>query len=229
MTIRQGWLMRLRRWPGLPVTRPTANEQPSRTIEHVFGYGREMRPVRVWSSVGLAAEEEKLGELILYVAKRLQNDPSGGATKINKVLFFSEFSFMRTHGHPITGVEYQKLDRGPAPRRLLPVREWLIESGAARLDHTVYFGYPLNRLIPLREFQRSLFTVDEIAQVDEVIDGLSSRSAAEASEMSHRETGWRMVENGETIPYEAAYLVPAFKVTDKMRRHAEELSSHLPK
>jgi hypothetical protein len=147
--------------------------------------------------------------------------------KINKVLFFSEFAFMRTHGHAITGAEYQKLDRGPSPRRLLPVRNWLIESGAARLDCSFSYGYPLNRLIPLRDFKRSLFTDEEIAQVDEVIDDLRNRSATKASEMSHREIGWRMVDKGETIPYEAAYLAPSFEVTDKVRTHAEELSSRL--
>lgn len=201
--------------------------QPPSIIEHVFGHGKKVRTVRTWSPVGIAAEEEKLGELLLYVAHRLEDDPRGGATKINKVLFFSEFAFMRTHGRPITGVEYQKLDRGPAPRRLLPVRNWLIESGAARLDSSFSYGYPLSRLIPLRGFNRALFSEDEIAQVDEVIEDLRSRTATQASEMSHREIGWRMVEKGETIPYEAAYLVPSFEVTDKVRRHAEELASRL--
>jgi uncharacterized phage-associated protein len=191
--------------------------------------GNKQQGVRRLTPVGLAGEDEKLGELLLYVAQRLEGDPHGGATKINKVLFFSEFAFMRTHGRPITGAEYQKLDRGPAPRRLLPVREWLIESGAARLETSVHRGYHLARLTPLRDFNRSMFTDDEIAQVDEVIDDLHSYSAIQVSEMSHAETGWRMVEFGETIPYEAAYLIPGLKVTDKMRRHAEELSSRLSK
>ena len=53
--------------------------------------------MRSLSPVGIPAEDEKLGELLLYVAHRLEDDPSGEATKINKVLFFSELAFMRTH------------------------------------------------------------------------------------------------------------------------------------
>jgi len=221
--IRPRWWSRVKRWPQLS----RGYAQPPPILEQVFGLGKEVRTVRTWSSVGIAAEDEKLGELLLYVAHRLEDDPRGGATKINKVLFFSEFAFMRTHGRPITGVEYQKLDRGPAPRRLLPIRNWLIESGAARLDSSFSYGYPLSRLIPLRDFNRALFSEEEIAQVDEVIEDLRSRTAIQASDMSHREIGWRMVEKGETIPYEAAYLVPSFEVTDKVRRHAEELASRL--
>ena len=79
-----------------------------------------------------------------------------------------------------------------------------------------------------REFKRSLFTDEEIAQVNKVIDDLRSRSATQASEILSREIGWRMVEKGETIPFEAAYLAPSFEVTEKVRKHAEELSSRLP-
>jgi hypothetical protein len=65
----------------------------------------------------MVQSESKLAELILYVAERLRGDPKGGAMKVNKVLFSAEFAHMRLHGVPITGVEYQKLERGPAPRR----------------------------------------------------------------------------------------------------------------
>ncbi|MEA2715744.1 MAG: hypothetical protein QOI99_61, partial [Actinomycetota bacterium] len=50
-------------------------------------------------------DERKFAELVLYAASRLADDPAGGAVKLNKVLFFSEFAHMRRHGQPITGVE----------------------------------------------------------------------------------------------------------------------------
>ena len=59
-------------------------------------------------------EHNKLKELILYVAGRLAGDRFGGATKLNKVLYFSDFAHVRMHGRPITGAEYQKLENGPA-------------------------------------------------------------------------------------------------------------------
>jgi hypothetical protein len=37
-------------------------------------------------------DERKFTELLVHVATRLQGDRSGGATKLNKVLFFADFA-----------------------------------------------------------------------------------------------------------------------------------------
>lgn len=173
------------------------------------------------------ANEAKLAELILYVAKRLLDDPKGGATKINKVLFSAEFAHMRLHGVPITGVEYQKLRQGPAPRRLVPIRERLVSEGAAKLVRDRYLGYPLDRLIPRRKPDLALFRPEEIRQVDQAIEALWSKTAVEVSELSHHEMGWQMVSVGETIPYQAAFLAAGFEVTESMRQHARRLATRL--
>ena len=65
-------------------------------------------------------DEAKFTELLLHVADRLRNDRAGGATKLNKVLYFADFAHVRRHGRPISGAEYQKLAHGPAPRPLRP-------------------------------------------------------------------------------------------------------------
>lgn len=71
-------------------------------------------------------DERKFTELLLYVASRLEADRAGGAVKLDKVLFFADFAHVRRHGVPITGADYQKLEHGPAARRLLPVRNSLV-------------------------------------------------------------------------------------------------------
>jgi hypothetical protein len=170
-------------------------------------------------------DERKLAELILYIAKALLDDPKGGATKINKVLFASEFAHLRTYGSPITGVPYQKLKNGPAPRRLVPVRDELVADGSAERRREHYMGYPLDRIVPRRQADESLFTREELHTVDVVIAELWNKRAVEVSDESHDEMAWRMVGHGETIPYEAAYLAPAFEVTEAMRAHARKLAS----
>jgi hypothetical protein len=176
-----------------------------------------------------APDEDKFTELVLYVAKKIESDPTGGATKINKILFFSEFASVRSRGVPITGVEYQKLANGPAPRRLRPVRDQLIEEGSAELRIDEYFGLALHRLISLRDADESLFEDGELRTVDQVIEALWGKTASEVSNMSHEEKGWQMVEDGEAIPCSAAYLVPTFRPTQAMQDHALELSSRMAK
>jgi len=100
-------------------------------------------------------DEERFVEIVLYVAKRMEADPAGGATKLNKVLYFADFAHQRGHGRPITWAEYQRLERGPAPRRIVAVRNKLVERGDAALRSDTYHGYCQDRMVPLREPQVS--------------------------------------------------------------------------
>ncbi|MDQ4068497.1 MAG: Panacea domain-containing protein [Actinomycetota bacterium] len=152
--------------------------------------------------------EDKLAELILYIAEKTADDRSAGATKLNKYLYFADFAAVRRLGRPITGAEYQKLRFGPAPRRLAPVRDRLLRENDARLDERVdALGYTHHRLIPERDPRTDLFTPEELRLVDEVIEALRELSAIEVSELSHREAGWQLVDEGETIPYELAFVL----------------------
>ena len=152
--------------------------------------------------------EDKLSELVLYIAQRILGDRAAGATKVNKYLYFADFSAVRRFGRPITGAEYQKLPFGPAPRRMAPVRERLVRNGDVRLEERMdALGYVHHELVPLREPRTELFTEEELRLVDEVIEQLRASSAAEVSRLSHREAGWQMVGDGETIPYELAFVL----------------------
>ena len=168
--------------------------------------------------------EQKFTEMLLYIAGKLSDDPAGGAVKLNKALHFSELVHMRLRGRPITGAEYQKLPQGPAPRRLLPIRQHLIEDGAAVIEPSTYFGKVQYRLVPRREPDLSLFDDEEIAAIDEVVADLKGKSGAEVSAMSHREMGWFLTDDGETIEWEMAYLKPAV-LTPEVREHARRLAA----
>lgn len=170
-------------------------------------------------------DERKFAELVLYVAAGLEKDGAGGATKLNKALYFSEFAHMRAAGRPITGAEYQRLGRGPAPRRLVPVREALINSGAAELADEVHLGYIQKRLVPRRKPDLTLFDPGELRIVDQVLHELRLHSGTSASHLSHDEMGWQMVADNETIPYESAYLRRPV-LTEAVKRHAAKLAAN---
>ncbi len=63
--------------------------------------------------------------------------------------------------------------------------------------------------------------------VKQVVDELRTHTASGVSAISHEEMGWRMVDEGETIPFEAAYLRKPV-LTDAIRSHAAGLASRLP-
>ena len=53
--------------------------------------------------------ERKLAELILYISQRYATDPNFGMVKLNKALYFPDFSAYASWGETITGAEYQHL------------------------------------------------------------------------------------------------------------------------
>ena len=169
-------------------------------------------------------DEGKFVEALLYVAKHLEADPAGGAVKINKVLYYADFGHMRAFGRPITGADYQKLPHGPAPRRLVPVREQLIAGGEAVLREETYLGRTMYRLVASREPEVARFSATEIELLDQAIAAVQGRSGGEVSAASHREPGWQMVGDGESIPYETAFLRRPI-VTAKIRQRISELAA----
>jgi hypothetical protein len=152
------------------------------------------------------ADENKLAELILYVAEKIRGDPTGGATKLNKVLYFAEVGHIRAHGLPITGAQYRKLPNGPAPRFLRQIRTRLIEEERAKLLPDDYFGRTMDRLIPLVAARTEMFSDAEVESVEKVIKALWGKSAKWVSDLSHEEPGWQLVDDDEDIPLCTAYL-----------------------
>jgi len=177
-----------------------------------------------WTS--FEADDEKLAELILYVAERSESDPDFGATKINKILFYSDFTAFARHGKPITGQEYMRLENGPVPRRFIPVFAILEQAKRAAIKHCpVAGGFVQHRTIALEPPHLTRFTAEEIAIVDEVIDDLRGYNARRVSEVSHRFIGWQVARERETIPYEMVYLSTR-PVTDEELAYARQLAQH---
>ena len=151
--------------------------------------------------------ERKLEELILHISQKCANDKTFGSIKLNKILCYSDFTFYVYNGHGITDVDYQKLANGPAPRRLVPVRDKMIRKGHMGLQQIkLKSGNVMKRPVNLREPDLSLFSGEEIAVVDSVIEWLKETSSQRVTEVSHELVGWAVAEVGHTIPYRTFYF-----------------------
>lgn len=151
--------------------------------------------------------EDKFKELVLYISQRCAGDPTFGSVKLNKVLYFSDFFAYAKSGVAITGFEYQKLPNGPAPRKLLPVRQSMINEGSLGLQEVpLRSGRTQKRTVNLRRPNLSIFTGEEIAVVDYVIESLQNVNAESVSDISHQMIGWLIANVGEEIPYSTVFL-----------------------
>jgi hypothetical protein len=95
-------------------------------------------------------DAQKFKELVLYITQAEEDDPSYRATKLNKILFYSDFLAYARLGAAITGAEYQRLKFGPAPRQLPPVQTALQKEGAAVLQERWQYTQTQKRLVALR-------------------------------------------------------------------------------
>ncbi len=150
--------------------------------------------------------EGKFKELLIYIALCSEGDDSFGAVKLNKLLFLSDFLAYLRLGNAITWAEYQALPNGPAPTRLVPIRDELQSEGAIAERSEHYYGYEQNRTLALRRPDLKLFSSEEIDIVRQVIDNWWGRSAKEISDFSHNFIGWQLADEGETIPYSIALI-----------------------
>jgi hypothetical protein len=149
--------------------------------------------------------ESKLQEAILYISDKCMDDPTFCATKLNKILFFSDYILYLEKGRPITGISYQKLPQGPAPKRLLPIREKMIKDGILVLKKSDYFNRKQDRTIALKKANLSKFSADEISLIDFIVSEFWGKNAAEISEKSHG-IYWEVGIENDLIPYQAALL-----------------------
>ena len=150
----------------------------------------------------------KFRELIVYIAERCKDDPTFGAVKLNKILYYADFTAYRELRTPITGATYRKLSEGPAPKELVSSRDALVDSGRVRMEERNYFGWPQKRLVvePDHRADRELFSESELGIVDETIAFFRGKTAREVSDYSHGEPGWILAAELEEIPYQTAFL-----------------------
>ncbi len=162
-----------------------------------------------WKNLTSGSEDteskERLREMMLFISDRCESDPTFGAIKLNKILFFSDFFSFAEHGRAITGVPYKKYAQGPVPTVLKPLRDKMQQSGEIAIRKKRYQGGMQDRVVPLREPDLTKFNGQDIVMVEEVIDMLWGLSATEVSELSH-DRAWRNASDGEVIPYEAAFV-----------------------
>lgn len=150
--------------------------------------------------------EEKLRELILYLASKSKDDQRFGAVKLNKLLYYTDFTAYRLLGKSITGAEYQHLQEGPAPRRGLPAQERLKRDGAIEMTYKPSLvGDPMHVIVPKRK-PYPVFSKQEKEIINRIIEEFKNLTGSELSDKSHKEFGWRLTRQGETIHYRTAWL-----------------------
>jgi len=152
----------------------------------------------------------KLVEMIIYFAHAVPSYK----TKMNKLLFYADFSKFREFGNSISGAKYKAINYGPVPN----MYETIFENLAVNDMIDICFeskenGSKMEKLVGRadRQFQADLFSEDELHTLEKVVAIFQHTSPKEIVEISHREIGWLENENTKQfISYEYALELKAF-------------------
>jgi hypothetical protein len=166
--------------------------------------------------------DEKLQELILYVARESMADAAFGRAKLNQVLFCADFVAYATTGSSISGQAYVKQPEGPVPDGVDEALVVLQSRGDLVVAKLSYHGRKQERPLPLRDARLSAFSGEEIAIVDRVVRETQGRSPKDVSDLFHDFVGWRVAGLGEVIPYETVFLEDG-EPTEEQIAHAQTL------
>jgi len=158
---------------------------------------------------------EKFKQVLLYILEQVGAKPNVGMTVLYKLLYFIDFDFYEKYEKQLIGLTYIKNTHGPTPREFVSVVRDLKESGDIIEVRSKYFAHEQKKFLPNRTADLSLLSAQELEMVDDVLRRYADKSATQLSEMTHRDTPWRVTEDGQNIDYEFAFYRPdEFSVRD---------------
>lgn len=170
----------------------------------------------------MTKKTKKLTELLLYVALKSETDPNFGMTKLNKLMFYSDFGQFAKTGNPITETTYIKNHHGPTIKDLNAILEKMSDKGVAGVREKHHYGFPQKRLFALKEPDISIFEPQEIDTVIEVLEALKDLTGSQSSSLSHEFVGWKFARLGEEIPYWTVDILSPEKVASNISEEVIE-------
>lgn len=146
----------------------------------------------------------RLKNIMLYILNRCDEV---WCTKMNKLLFYTDFMSYRERGMAMTGLSYRAIDFGPVPERWDRVYS---EFPEVRQELRQVGDFVGSVLIASEESDYSMFTDAELKVLDSICTHFSKMSSREISRISHDEDAWlNHHDKHEHIPFDDAYMIKA--------------------
>ena len=146
----------------------------------------------------------RLRNIMLYILNRCDEV---WCTKMNKLLFYTDFMSYRERGMAMTGLSYRAIDFGPVPERWDRVYS---EFPEVRQELRQVGDFVGSVLIASEESDYSMFTEAELKVLDSICTHFGKMSSREISRISHEEDAWlNHHDKREHIPFDDAYMIKA--------------------
>ncbi|MCK5879964.1 MAG: DUF4065 domain-containing protein [Holophagae bacterium] len=154
---------------------------------------------------------EKFKQVLLYVLSKVGSRPNVGETVLYKLLYFIDFDYYELYEEQLMGACYIKNHHGPTPIQFKKIVDQMIDAGEIEKIKSKYYKFEQRKYLPIKDPDLSVLTGRELALIDQVLERLSSKNAADISQYSHNDVPWLVAHDNEPIDYESVfYRTPEF-------------------
>ncbi len=132
-------------------------------------------------------------------------DKAIAKTKLNKLLWYSDFLHFKNHTVSITGARYAHCPFGPTPDRYSTLFAYMLDfAGYLRTEERSAGDFYWEELMAAHATNIGIFTAAELQTLVNVKVHFEDYTAKQISACSHGEYGYKCTEDGELISYEHA-------------------------
>ena len=143
---------------------------------------------------------KKFENMVIYFIK---NSYSLSKTRLNKLLFYSDFGYFKENTVSISGAPYIHDYYGPVPSDFDLLYTMLRDQNI--IDFVPFSNGRGEELCTTKEVDKSVFSEDELALLDEVSNKFKDYNAKSITEYSHKEKAYRETDAKGNISYEYAF------------------------
>lgn len=132
---------------------------------------------------------KKFTEMVVFFTESMQP----WKTKLNKLLFYSDFIMFKQTGFSISGIQYRAIPMGPVPNNFNSIYEFLARNDEIDIYYSTFTDGGIGEQFKPnvnRSFIAELFTEGEISVLENIADRFKHTSTNQIIDLSHKEKGW---------------------------------------
>lgn len=151
---------------------------------------------------------ERFKQILLYIISKVGGRPNIGQTAIYKLLYFIDFDYYEKYQEYLTGAKYIKNTHGPTPVSFAKISRDLEEKGQLVEVKSKYFNFDQTKYMVTGEPDLSLLSAKELKHIDDELVRLATKSARELSDLSHKDTPWKVAGDRQELNYRHVFYRP---------------------
>lgn len=133
---------------------------------------------------------KKFTEMVVFFTEAMQP----WKTKMNKLLFYSDFLMFRQTGFSISGVQYRAIPMGPVPDNFNSIYEYLAKNDNIEILYSSFADGGIGEQFKSgsnRSADMEFFNKTELSILQNVVERFKNTSTNQIIELSHKEKAWQ--------------------------------------